>query len=224
MAEPFDEALNEEVQVQNGTAEAVVQFGDVSIDSADALYEVDDTGIWTDYYVVNHYEKDKQIWMLPVTSPSGFDGDSVSFVQLASQTLLLICDWTAEKTGEAPTIPSEEPSDDNMVLLDAHKEPGMKELGAGGAEEDIIYRLSGTYIYGFKNPDLASMCFPQPPWMQQGAGECDISESIEQEGIMCCESGSSDSSEASPGDAGSQNSPALSDEGLESRGGDFSQS
>src|SRR5574342_1264186 len=62
-------------------------------------------GVWTDYHVESRYEADGQIYMMPVTSPDGFQGDSVSFVKLAGGTLLWFADWTAEKAGEKPSIP-----------------------------------------------------------------------------------------------------------------------
>lgn len=224
MADPFDPYDNSEIEFQD--SDPVVEFGTVSPDDNKALYEANAVGIWTDYYVVNRYETDKQVWMMPVTSPDGFQGNQVAFCQLAAGTLLLICDWTGEKTGEPPSIPTSEPSDDNMILLNKHIESPMKELGAGGAEEDIIYRLSGTYVYGFKNPSQANKCFPQPPWMKD-AGECEVSDGLEQDGIMCCGDGSGSDSEATPGDSGSQNSPTnpsqLGTIGMDGSG-DFAQS
>lgn len=228
MADPFDPMDNEDVEFQEGTGDAVIEFGDVTPDDSSAIYVADEEGIWTDYYVVNRYETDKQIWMMPVTSPGGFNGTQVAFCQLAAETLLLICDWTGEKTGGPPAIPKSEPTDENMILLDKHIEPSMKELGAGGAEADIIYRLSGTYVYGFKNPNSASQCFPMPPWMEPGSGECEVSDGLEQEGIMCCGDSEGDA-DVTPGDSGSQNSPTepsqagLGPIGLDNSGG-FAQS
>lgn len=202
--DPFDDNDNDDMVVQSGgPSETIVEFGEVTPDETNALYETNETGIWTDYYVVNYYETDMHRYMMGVTSPSGFNGASVAFVQLAAETLLLVCDWTGEKTGEPPAIPTSESANDNMILLDKHIESGMKELGAGGAEEDIIYRISGTYVYGFKNPTEATMCFPQPPWMQAGAGECEIGTDLEEDNIMCCESGGGgDEGETAPGEPG----------------------
>lgn len=149
-------------------AEATVTVGDVTPDDTSAIYVEDDddpNSIWTDYQVINRFESDRHIYMLPITSPGGFQNNSVAFCQLAARTLLWISDWTAERWGKAPKIPDPNPSDDpNLVLLDTHYEPTMVLLGADGAT--TVYRISGTYVYGFKNPDnVGSLYYGRPPWM-----------------------------------------------------------
>lgn len=146
-------------------------------------------GIFTDYYIVQRYEKDKQRWMMPVTSPDGFDGDSVAFVQLAGETLLRIVDWTAERAGNAPPVPEPESQDSNLVLLDDHTEPAMLQKHPDGT---LVYRISGTYFYGFKNPSQAKREYGRPPWMSKDI-ECDVSDSQFEGGIIDCGSTQSES-------------------------------
>jgi hypothetical protein len=180
-----------------------VSIGDVTNDGPSGKWIDPPEGIFTDYWVVNRYERDRQRWMLGVTSPDGFNGDQVAFVQLAADTLLLVSDWTAERRGEQPTIPQEEPADENLVLLDDHYEPAQLLLGANG--QTAQYRISGTYVYGFKNPNQAQITYPRPPWLADTFDRI-VSDGSKQTGIIDA-NGAGGGEEASPGSAGSQNSP-----------------
>lgn len=135
----------------------------------DANYEEQVDGIFSDYLVVHRYEKDPQKYMVPVTSPTGFQGQSCAFVQLAAPTLLWIADWTAKKSGDLPEIPDPNLNDPNWVLLDDHYDLNSVELLADGMTAE--YRISGTYVYGHRNPDAQThlnLLFPQPPWIRSG--------------------------------------------------------
>ena len=114
--------------------------------------------------------------------------------------MLRIVDWTAEKVGNAPTVPSWELNDPNQVLLDKHFEPAMVEKRPSAV---IVYRLSGTYIYGFKNPSQAKLHYGRPPWMSSDV-ECVVSDSQFSSGIIDCESeGGSENQPSNPGEVGS---------------------
>lgn len=132
--------------------------------------------IWTDYIIKNRYEKDKHIYMMGVASPDGFSTGSsskkntVSFVQLASQTQLLIVDWTCERANKKPTIPNPNIQDEDWVLMDEHIEPDMVDLDPDGIT--YIWRISGSYFYGCKNPGsnaTQKTFFPKPPWLKEDA-------------------------------------------------------
>ena len=127
--------------------EAVVTVGDIPIDDG-SLYDIDDDGLWTDYFVVNRYEKDNHIYMMPMTSPNGFQGNQVAFVQLAAFTALLICDWKCQRVGEQPEMPHPAPQDTNAVLMDEHYEPVIMDLMGDG--ETKVWTIAGTFVYGFK--------------------------------------------------------------------------
>lgn len=178
----------------------------------DVLFDLDEIsdGIFTDYKISNFYEADGQIYMMPVTSPNGFDGDQVSFVKLAAGTLLWIVDWTAEKVNAKPSIPNPSLDDANLVLMDKHFEPEgllMKPSGSGA----VIHRISGRYVYGFKNPSQAKLYYGRPPWMDKSV-DCEVGQEQFKDGIITCNTstggGESASSTADP-DAGPQSTSAF---------------
>ena len=162
----------------------------------DALFDSDEIsdGIFTDYRIVNRYESDGQIYMMPVTHPSGFNGDSVCFVKLAAGTLLWIVDWTAEKVGAKPSIPKPDIEDPNLVLMDKHFEPESLLLKPDDKGK-VIHRISGTYVYGFKNPSQSTLYYGRSPWMDKSV-DCAVSDSQFKDGIITC--GTSEQSQNSP--------------------------
>lgn len=124
-------------------------------------------GVWVDYDISNRYEWNPSIYMNGVTSPNGFQGTSVSFVQLAAPTLLLISDWTASRLGYKPTSPSVTPPDD-WVLMAVFPETAPSNVMPDG--ETPVYRISGTYVFAHKNPSasnpFAQVSFPKLPYVQ----------------------------------------------------------
>jgi hypothetical protein len=143
---------------------ATVSFGPLGTDDNNALYVPETSGIFSDYVINSRYEKDWHIYMMPITSPNGFQGASVAFAQLASFTALWIVDWTAERAGDQPKVPQPWSNDPNWVLMDEHYGPSMLSLMGDGVTP--IWRLSGTYVYGAKNPSTAMPYYPRPPWME----------------------------------------------------------
>ena len=146
---------------------ATVTVGNVSIDDSSGQYDESSDGTWTDYIITNRYEKDHHKYMLGIANSNGFQGQTVAFVQLASPMLLWICDWTAAKAGKQPEHPSPDPPDTNWVLLDENYEPFQVVVRADGLTP--IYRLSGTYVYGCKNPMLITVNdirYPRPAWLK----------------------------------------------------------
>lgn len=150
----------------------LVSVGPVVPDDSSAKYKEGDTqAIWADYTIVNRYEKDRHVYMMGVTNTEGYQTDTgkatVAFVQMASGTLLWICDWTAARAKEMPPVPNPTPVDPNWILLDDHFElhnPGLAKDGV-----NPVYRISGTYVYGHINPNketILSTNFPRAPWME----------------------------------------------------------
>lgn len=126
---------------------------DLTADDLLAKYidEGSDQTIWTDYKINNRYESDQHKYMAGITSPNGFGNQSVAFFQMASPTLLWICDWTAARWNEMPEIPDPyNPTDTDWVLLDIIPETAMITLAGDGITP--LYRISGTYVFGHKNP------------------------------------------------------------------------
>lgn len=158
-----------------GSTDAKVTFGEWDWTDEDALFikqpAVGSSAtptIWTDYLIHNRYEKDGHIYMLGGCSPGGF-GDNqatVSFVQLASPTLLWITDWTASRFNAPPNIPDPDPDNSDWVLLDIHFDLANLTVPTDG--KSGYYRISGTYYYGHKKPPrnpLSAACWPRPPWL-----------------------------------------------------------
>lgn len=142
----------------------VVDFGD---DNQAKYTDQDSQGVYADYIVNNRYLDEPNVFMGGVTSPNGFQGASVSFVQLAAPTLAWECDWTACKVGDKPRIPDEVSKNPDWVFLRKTPETAMVTVAADGVSP--LYRISGTYYYGHVDPQAATtwdrMSFPRPPWL-----------------------------------------------------------
>lgn len=147
---------------------ATVTIGQVIVsdNAANIQDSTNGVGIYTDYKIMSRYEKDRHIYMIPLATPLGFRGQSAAFAQLAAPTLLWICDWTAARWKVKPEVPNPASRDPNWVLLDDHWEPGQEVLGPDGTS--VLYRISGCYIYGHKNPNAQThrnINWTRPPWL-----------------------------------------------------------
>lgn len=117
-----------------------------------------------DYTIVNKYLFDPGVYTNGVTSPGGFNGLSVSFVQLRSATLLWLADWTALKGGAVPEIPDPFSVSPDWTLLEV-----MPEMPAVVPASDGVlplYRVSGRYIYAHNKPSKTiydQLNFPRLP-------------------------------------------------------------
>ncbi len=142
------------------------------VDQNAYIKEESEFGVWADYRVTNKYINCPQVYMMPVTSPAGFQGTSVAFVQLASPTTALMVEWTACRWSSSPVIPDPNLFDPNWIILYKLPETVMKVLAADGQTE--LFRVNGTYVYGKKNPAAnvyTDVSFPQPPWMEGGTSQ-----------------------------------------------------
>lgn len=151
-------------------AEPIKVVDDIlEFDDSDGKYVQDGDGsnVYGDYVVKNRYEKDGHRYMLSMTTPTGYNGNTVSVIQLGNPTLLWIADWTCSRIGIKPFIPPSTNTDPNWVLLDEHLEPEMLVLMPDGVTP--VYRISGTYVYAHLNPAAAlnrNVNFGRPPWME----------------------------------------------------------
>lgn len=138
----------------------------ISFLAAPSVYQLDNnpTDIYTDYTVHNQYLSNPGLWYLGVTSPEGFQSLSTATVQTSTATLLWVCDWTASKLNNKPNIPSPKPTDANWELLSSFVEPYQIVVAADGRTP--LYRISGIYVYGHKNPPQAVLSYGRPPWLQ----------------------------------------------------------
>ena len=125
---------------------------------------IHDTGIWEDYFIQNSYDTDQHVFQLGVTSPTGFNGATVAFVQTAAPTLIWTCEWSARKQGDLPSLPDPiDLVDDNWVLLHTQIEPEIVDVLPDGTT--YVYTIRGTYWYGHANPAQAQMFYPKAPWL-----------------------------------------------------------
>lgn len=176
---PFGGAPFAELQNNNNpdtgaldTVVPVIEIGTIDPTDQNADYIGTDGSLsfYTDYMITNRFESDRHIYMLPISSPGGFNGSQAAFAQLASPTLLWIADWTASRYQTPPEIPDSASLDPNWILLDDHYEPAMLAMAADG--QTRLYRISGTYVYGCRNPSTApvnDIQFGRPPWMEDNA-------------------------------------------------------
>lgn len=139
-----------------------------STTDSNCLYAAPDgEGIWENFVIHNHYEKDRKIYQLGITSPAGFAGQSVAFVQLAAPTLLWICDWAIIREGTAPIVPDPNPEVSSWVLLDDWWDTDPIQV-ADATAQIPSYAISGTYIYGNTNPankTNQNIVYPIAPWI-----------------------------------------------------------
>lgn len=165
---PFtdDNAQIEANDLSNELFATIAQAGEEQ--DFDAAYQpAGDVGVWNDYNISTVYEKDYGRYMMGITSPDGFNGDSVAFVQLKSPTLLLLASWTASKYGAKPVLPNAELTDPNWVLLDEQHSPVM--LSVAGDSATPLYEYSGVYVYGHRRPSsltFTDIQFSRPPFLQ----------------------------------------------------------
>ena len=157
------------ISPDNGAVPNVtVTVGQVSTEDGLTHYSVGDDvngrGIHTDFRVRNRYEGDHQIYMIPLTTPIAFQGETVAFCQLAAKTLLWIAEWTACRYTVKPRIPST--SVDGWILLDEHLELGTVTVTGDGITP--LYRISGVYVFGHTKPTLSMykyVQFAKVPWI-----------------------------------------------------------
>lgn len=166
MTQPFS-SDNQAIQQQT-IPQATVIVGTVSLDDNSGKF---DSGVvpdcYTDVVMLNRYENDKHIYMGGITDPNGFQGASVAFVQLCSPTTLWVCDWTISSFREQPASPDPKASNQDWILMDEHWEPRHLLISPDGSTQ--LYRISGTFVYGHKNPNVdphKDIAFPRPPWLQ----------------------------------------------------------
>jgi hypothetical protein len=166
MSSPF---INEQSPVLTQQGPALnIQVGAIPNDDAEAQFDppANPLDIWTDYVIENKYEEDPHVYMLPITSPEGFSGKKAAFCKLASDTVLWVCDWTAARWNTAPEAPNPTPADSNWVLLNKATETRNVEVGPDG--QTALYRISGTYVYGYKSPPTnlyELVAFGRPPYL-----------------------------------------------------------
>jgi hypothetical protein len=155
------------------TTEATVIVGQITPDDNESMFLGFDPedGVFNDYVIENRYFHNRHAYMLGVTSPGGFNGMSAAFVCLAAPTMLWVSDWTAMRTGRQPPIPNPAGlADGNWIFLYAL--PVTRNVALAPDGISVMYRISGTYVYGKKNPAgqtkaeelFEDVRYGRPPW------------------------------------------------------------
>lgn len=138
-------------------------------------------GFYTDYIIRNIYQKDGHIYTTGTTKVNASTTGSTAFFKLCSSTLIWICDWTACRYTSQPNAPDPNPADSNWLLLDEFSELPTMTIGADN--QNKLWRRTGTYIYGHKNPDSADLInlinYPRPPWIENNFSRTVSSSSFE---------------------------------------------
>lgn len=128
-------------------------------------------GVFVDYFFENHYENDKHTYMASQTSATPFNESLVGFVRIGGPTLLWVCEWTACQVGAQPIAPSPVPESTGWVLLDIQPTLAGKSIAEDGISP--LYRISGIYVYGNRNPNadvFKDAVFPVYPWVSNKDG------------------------------------------------------
>ena len=180
---------------------ATITVGTITQDDTLGKYKtpINPLDITTDYVVNCHYEADRHIYQLGITSPGGFQGAKVAFVSLATKTLLWVADWTCARATSCPPIPDPTPRDSNWVLLDEAYQPTSITIFDDGVTP--IFRISGTYVYGCKNPDeptIRNVSYPRPAWLDDAFNRTIPTSALEQ-GLIAITTSTQGST---PGDIG----------------------
>lgn len=160
---PFLE-VNQQIEGMNSPSLSIT-WGRVSPDDNSSAFLVPSKpGIMTDYMIHSGFEKDHHVYMLGITSPQGFQGDSVAFVQLAAPTMLYVVRWTASRWGQIPKAPDPYMIGNGRILMDEHYDTVPILVNAGG--QVPLYRWSGVFIFGAKAPKkrgVDEVSFPRHP-------------------------------------------------------------
>ena len=129
------------------------------------------TGICVEYFFENSYENDRHTYMASQTSATPFNNSTVGFVKVGNPTTLWICEWTACQLGAKPMAPNPIPESSGWVLLDVQPTLAGKSIVTDA--QTPIYRISGVYVYGRKNPAdnvYEDAVFPVYPWIANTEG------------------------------------------------------
>lgn len=120
-------------------------------------------GIYNTYEINTSYQLTTGAFMVPVADPKA----PAELVQTARPQMMKVVDWTAQKIGAPPLLPSPQVFDTNSVVLDATYTPQEPKLSGDGVSMEFI--TTGRYLIGAK--DSAKMVVGPgiPPWMEPGS-------------------------------------------------------
>lgn len=150
-------------------------MADLSVQQGPVLYDANPgevvspenyQGVFIEYFFENSYENDRHTYMASQTSETPFNNSLVGFVRIGAPTTLWICEWTACQLGAKPLAPDPVPQSTGWVLLDIQPRLAGVSIATDGVSK--LYRISGVYVYGQKNPNadvFQDAVFPLYPWV-----------------------------------------------------------
>ncbi len=104
------------------------------------------------------WEEDDQIAHLAATDTTG----TSACVALASPTMQLVIDWTAERVGAPPSIPSSDLGP-NFVRMERTRQPLTPVLEADG--RTMTVKTSGRMVFAVLDPSKVVVSAAAPPWV-----------------------------------------------------------
>jgi hypothetical protein len=111
-------------------------------------------GAYTDYRIDSRIDTNHNIVMAPITGPaspggSGGANATAEFMYVSAPTTTRVVNWSAERLGSAPDLPTPLVNDANQVLVRTEWLPtNVAKLTDGTS----IFRVGGTFYYGLRNP------------------------------------------------------------------------
>jgi hypothetical protein len=98
------------------------------------------------------YSRDEGVLVAPVASGPGAGGNPVALFRLYPKIGYKVVDFTMERLGACPSIPSPQVSDPNLTLLDSDITLACPEPTNDGATK--VWRVSGWYKYVFSQKTI----------------------------------------------------------------------
>lgn len=123
-----------------------------------------DTVPYDHYLVESKYSYSSGRVPMPSTGV-GQNGNVASFPQVSGPVMMLVVNWTAQRQGVPPVLPTFLPLDNNFIPLDADITPMQVEPAPDGLS--MVYSTYGQYRYGIVDPSKASITHPIPPFLSQ---------------------------------------------------------
>lgn len=124
------------------------------------------SSLYTDYRIFQRVIDNQSMVALTEQRAGGL----THFIPVAAPTKTLEIQWTCERVGAPPAVLPTASDDDNLVYLRGEYDPGTGDTDESGT---LMFRASGRYFYGYKNPALAAPGLALPPWLNEQLGGSD---------------------------------------------------
>lgn len=119
-------------------------------------------GVYDYWQSVNEYVDEPGVLVLPTSNPLGKN----IAVNYASPQMKLIKRWTAKRQGATPALPPKQMQDPNFVYVGGTT-PQLRCIDVGANGVDIIYEVSGVYVYEALDATIVPFIADIPPMLDQ---------------------------------------------------------